>query len=359
MMNNDNLNSPVIPRVLIIAAFVIIFAAIMQAVAIINPILMSLFVSIVCAQPIIWLKRKKLPMFVAITIVFVGITGLFLGFGELIATSLSSFSEDAPKYEENLLDMGKSLTHYFAERGINISTDKMSKIFEPEKVMGVTASILGQLGGFMGNALTIFFLALFLLMEMDSIPVKSRAILKNSSKSLHYFIKIGSNIRHYLSIKTATSLLTGVSIWILLAILGVDYAIIWALIAFLLNFIPNIGSILAAFPAILFALVQLGTGAAFWTMIIFVAVNMIVGNIVEPKVMGKGLGLSTYVVFVSLIFWGFVLGVVGMFLSVPLTMAIKIMLEQDPKTKWIAITLGTQGEAEAILNEKEEDQEVL
>ena len=354
-MNNNTSDTPGIPRVLIIASFFIIIAGITQAVGIINPILMSLFVSIVCAQPIIWLKKKKLPMPVAIAIVFIGITGLFLGFGELIAVSLSSFSADAPKYEENLLEMGKSSKQFLADSGINISTDKMYKLFEPEKVMGVTANILSQLGGFMGNALTIFFLALFLLMEMDSVPVKTRAILKNSTKSLHYFIIIGNNIRHYLSIKTATSFLTGLCIWVCLAILGVDYAIIWALIAFLLNFIPNIGSIIAAFPAILFAMVQLGAGAALWTMIIFVAVNMIVGNIVEPKVMGKGLGLSTYVVFVSLIFWGFVLGIVGMFLSVPLTMAIKIMLEQDPTTKWIAIALGTQGEAEAILDEKEED----
>jgi len=354
-MDKNISNTSGIPKAIIIAAFIIIIAGVMNAVGIINPILMSLFVSIVCAQPIIWLKRKKVPMVIAITIVFVGITGIFLGFGELIAGSLSSFSQDAPEYEKNLLEMGKSSGKFLSQRGINISTDKMSNLFEPEKVMGVTANVLSQLGGFMGNALTIFFLALFLLMEMDSIPVKTRAILKDSTVSLHFFTVIGKNIRHYLSIKTATSFLTGLSIWIGLAIIGVDYAIIWALIAFLLNFIPNIGSIIAAFPAILFALVQLGTAGAFWTMVIFVAVNMIIGNVVEPKVMGKGLGLSTYIVFVSLIFWGFVLGIVGMFLSVPLTMAIKIILEQDPKTKWIAIALGTQGEAEAILNEKKED----
>lgn len=354
-MNKNLSNTPGIPKILIIAAFIIIIAGVMQAENIVNAILMSLFVSIVCAQPIIWLKRKKVPMFLAITIVFVGITGIFLGFGELIVASLSSFSEDAPKYEENLLEIGTSLDQFLKERGINLSMDLVSKILEPSKIMGVTANVLSQLGGFMGNALTIFFLALFLLMEMDSIPLKTRAILKNSTVSLHYFITIGNNIRHYLSIKTATSFLTGMCIWISLAILGVDYAIIWALIAFLLNFIPNIGSILAAFPAILFALVQLGGGGAFWTMIVFVGVNMIVGNIVEPKVMGKGLGLSTYVVFVSLIFWGFVLGIEGMFLSVPLTMAIKIMLEQNESTKWIAIALGTQEEAEAILNENEEN----
>ncbi len=353
-MDKNISTKPNIPIALLVAAFIIIIAGVMQAENIVNPILMSLFISIVCAQPIIWLKRKKVPMTLAIAIVFIGITGIFLGFGELIATSLSSFSEDAPKYEENLLEMGKSLDQILKEKGIRVSTDKMSKILEPAKVMGVTANILGQLGGFMGNALTIFFLALFLLMEMDSIPFKTKAILKDSTKSLHFFITIGISIRHYLSIKTATSLLTGVCIWICLAIIGVDYAIIWALIAFLLNFIPNIGSILAAFPAILFALVQLGGGGAFWTMVVFVAVNMIVGNIVEPKVMGKGLGLSTYVVFVSLIFWGFVLGIVGMFLSVPLTMAIKIMMEQNADTKWIAIALGSENEAKAILNEKED-----
>ncbi len=262
-MNENKSSSPGIPTALLIAAFIIIIAGIMQAENIVNAILMSLFISIVCAQPIIWLKKKKVPMTLAIAIVFIGITGLFLGFGELIASSLSSFSEDAPKYEENLLEMGKSLKQFLAEREINISTDKMSNLFEPEKVMGVTANILGQLGGFMGSALTIFFLALFLLMEMDTIPVKTKAILKDSTVSLHFFILIGNNIRHYLSIKTATSLLTGLSIWICLSIIGVDYAIIWGLIAFLLNFIPNIGSIIAAFPAILFALVQVGAGGGF------------------------------------------------------------------------------------------------
>ncbi len=162
---------------------------------------------------------------------------------------------------------------------------------------------------------------------------------------------IGDSIRHYLSIKTVTSLLTGVLIWICLAIIGLDYAIIWALIAFLLNYIPNIGSIIAAVPAVLFALIQLGFGGVIWTTGAFVAVNMIIGNAVEPKMMGQGLGLSTFVVFLSLLFWGFVLGTVGMFLSVPLTMTIKIMLEQNPNTKWIAILLGTQNEAEEVIDE--------
>jgi len=333
------------------AAFIIIIAGIMASTSIITPLFLALFISIICAQPIIWLQNKKVPQFLAISIVFLIVIFIVFGFGELIANSFSSFSEDLPKYEENLSEMGMSVLKYFEGNGINLSTEKISEVLAPAKVIGVTAGLLGQLGGIMGNAFTIFFLALFLLLEMDSIPIKLKVIMKENYDSLKYLNTIGNSIRHYLTIKTLTSLLTGALIWICLAIIGVDYAILWALIAFLLNYIPNIGSIIAAVPAVLFALVQLGFGGVVWTSVTFVGVNMIVGNVVEPKMMGQGLGLSTFVVFLSLIFWGFVMGTVGMFLSVPLTMTLKIILEQKDQNRWLAILLGTQKEAETILKE--------
>ena len=352
-MKNNNSNTKQHSAVIIIASFVIILAGVMYSESMITQILMALFISIICAQPISWLQKKKVPQGIAVTIVFVGITVVVIGFGQLIGSSLSSFSENAPKYEENLQEIGIAVFQFAENKGINISPDEMMKLFDPSKVMKITAGFLGQLGGLMGNAFTIFFLVLFLLMELDSFPIKAKAIVKGSTASLAFLNTIGNSIRHYLSIKTMTSLLTGVLIWISLAIIGVDYAIIWALIAFLLNYIPNIGSIIAAIPAILFSIIQLGFGGVIWTIIVFAAVNLIIGNIVEPKMMGKGMGLSTFVVFVSLLFWGFILGSVGMFLSVPLTMAIKIMLEQDAKTASIAIFLGTQGEAQAILDKKD------
>jgi predicted PurR-regulated permease PerM len=337
------------------AAFVIIVAGIMFAASFVTSLLMALFISIILSQPILLLQKKKVPQGLAISIVFILVTGIFLGFGEIIANSFSSFSENEAQYEKNLSEMGSSTLLFLEDKGIHISTEKITGLYEPSRIMSFTAGFLGQLGGFMGNSLTIFFLALFLLLELDTVPVKIKAIIHGNIESLAYFDVIGDSIRHYLSIKTATSLLTGLLVWIGLAIIGLDYAIIWALIAFLLNYIPNIGSIIAAVPAIAFALVQLGFSGVIWTAIIFVVVNMIVGNAVEPKMMGKGLGLSTFVVFLSLLFWGFILGTVGMFLSVPLTMAIKIMLEQNPKTKWIAIVLGTEKEAQNIIDNRDKE----
>jgi len=341
------------PLAINLAAIVIITAGIIYAKSIITPLLLAVFLSIIMAQPIIWLQGKKVPKWLAITIVFLLFIAVFVGFGQLIGSSLSSFSENAPKFEKNLTDIGKSMIKFLDEMGIHISFNQVSEMFKPSKIMGVTANLLSEFGSVMSNTFTIFFLLLFLLFELDTIPVKAKAILKGSSKSITYFDEIGTNIRHYLSIKTFTSLLTGVLVWGSLLILGVDYAVIWGLIAFLLNFIPNIGSIIAAIPAILFALIQLGFGGAVWTTIIFLAVNMLIGNVVEPKIMGKGMGLSTFIVFVALIFWGFTLGVVGMFLSVPLTMAIKIICQQYPNTQWIAIILGTSEDAKAMMNEKQ------
>jgi predicted PurR-regulated permease PerM len=127
-----------------------------------------------------------------------------------------------------------------------------------------------------------------------------------------------------------------------LYVLGVDYVLLWALLAFLLNYIPNIGSIIAAIPAVLLALAQLGPAVAGLTALGFVLTNTVMGNMVEPRFLGRGLGLSTLVVFLSLIFWGWLLGTVGMLLSVPLTMIVKIALEGNDDTRWIALLLASE-----------------
>jgi predicted PurR-regulated permease PerM len=145
-----------------------------------------------------------------------------------------------------------------------------------------------------------------------------------------------------MAIKTSISLATGILVGSLLSVVGLDYFLLWGLLAFLLNYIPTIGSFIAAVPAILLAIVQLGFGDAMVIAAGYLVINTLMGNIIEPRFMGKGLGLSTLVVFFSLIFWGFILGPVGMLLSVPLTMTIKFAAEGSEDTRWISILLGSE-----------------
>ena len=269
---------------------------------------------------------------------------LIITLGGIIGRSISEFLKDAPKYEETLRQMIVGIIDGLNQLGADINAQQLLDLIDPGKVLSFTAGAVSEIGKVMSDSFIIMLIMIFMLLEVKSFMYKAETIQKMHGHSLKYMEKIGTSIRHYLSIKTLVSLLTGIFIWIWLLVLGVDYAILWGVIAFLLNYIPSIGSIIAAVPTVLLALLQLGVGGMIWTGVGYLLVNTIMGNIIEPKVMGKGLGLSTLAVFLSLIIWGFILGTVGMFLSIPLTISIKIMLEQNENTKWMAILLGTKGD---------------
>ncbi|MFK5855293.1 MAG: AI-2E family transporter [Bacteroidota bacterium] len=332
------------------AAYLIIISVAMYASSIITPILLALFISIILAQPIKWLEKKKIPNGWAVTMVLTGSFLLFFGMGEIIAQSVAQFTQDAPQYADKLSNLSTSIFNTLHGFGFDLSIDNIENTVNPGKVMGYGALFLGEIGSLMGNLFLIVFVLIFVLLEINSFSVKMNAIIDTSDGAVSYFSRIADSIRQYLGLMTIISLLTGILVWLALVIIGVKYAILWAFLAFLLNFIPNIGSIVAGVPAILFAAVQLGFGGAMWTLGTYLAINMVVGNVIQPSIMGKGLGLSTLIVFISLIFWGFIFGTVGMFLSVPLTMIVKIILEQKESTKWIAIMLGTVDEAQSIVD---------
>ena len=196
------------------------------------------------------------------------------------------------------------------------------------------------MGNILSNGVLIGLTAVFILAETNSFPEKLDLIRGKSAsrdQSLENFL---AKTNQYFAIKTSTSFLTGIIVGLGLWLIGVDFPILWALLAIFLNFIPNIGSIIAAIPPIVLALIQLGPVYAVITLGLFILTNTFVGNFIEPKYLGRGLGLSALVVFISLIIWGWLLGPVGMFLSVPLTVAAKIALENNEATKWIAIILG-------------------
>jgi predicted PurR-regulated permease PerM len=180
---------------------------------------------------------------------------------------------------------------------------------------------------------------IFILIEASGFPRKLQAAFPNPEKTLGHFKAMTGSVNQYMGVKAIFSLATGVLVWILLALIGVDFAPTWGLLAFLLNFIPNIGSFIAALPAILLALIQLGLPAALEALLGYLVVNITIGNFLEPRFMGRRLGLSTLVVFLSLLFWGWVLGPIGMVLSVPLTMIAKIALAANEDSRWLAVLL--------------------
>ena len=327
------------------AAFVVVVAGMRAAESIVVPFLLSIFIAIISAPPLFWLERKGLPRWLAMLVVIGVIIAVGVGVTALVGTSIREFSGDLPEYKTRVNALAAHVVEWLRARGVSVSTDDYASYFEPGAAIQLVADLLNGLGGLLANSFLIFLTVVFILFETSSFPRKFRAVAADPDHALDRFAVFSEKVQRYLVIKTTTSFGTGVAIGLWLAVLGVDNPLLWALLAFLLNYVPNIGSILAAAPAVLFAAVQLGPGAALWSAAGYLVVNVLVGSVIEPRFMGRGLGLSALVVFLSLVFWGWVLGPVGMFLSVPLTMMIKIALDARPDTHWIAVLLGPEGAA--------------
>ena len=327
------------------AAFVVVVAGMRAAESIVVPFLLSIFIAIISAPPLFWLERKGLPRWLAMLIVIGAIIAVGIGVTALVGTSIREFSRDLPEYRARINAQVLPLIEWLGAKGIDVPTGGYMSHFEPGAAVQLVADLLNGFGRVLGNAFLILLTVLFILFEASSFPRKFRAVADDPDHALDRFAVFRENVKRYLVIKTAASLGTGAAIGLWLAVLGVDYPVLWGLLAFLLNYVPNIGSFIAAVPAVLFATVQLGPGAALWSAMGFLVVNVLVGSVIEPRFMGRGLGLSALVVFLSLVFWGWVLGPVGMFLSVPLTMMFKIALDSRPDTHWIAVLLGSEGAA--------------
>ena len=338
------------------AAFVIVVAGMKAAESLLVPFLLSLFIAIIAAPPMFWLKDRGIPSALALLIVlFLIVTGVTL-ITVFVGTSVNDFTKDLPIYQQRLKEDFAGLVHFLDKFGIAIPDQTIVESFDPGAVMGLAAKLLNTLSGVLTNAFFILLTATFILLEASSFPTKLQSLFADPDSSMSQFNKLTQTIKRYLAMKSAVSLLTGAIIAIWLAIIGVEYPVLWGLLAFLFNYVPNIGSIIAAVPAILMALVQSGIGLAGSALIGYIFVNVVVGNVVEPRVMGRGLGLSTLVVFLSLVFWGWVLGPVGMLLSVPLTMVVKIALESYDQTHWIAVLMGPESEVTHATEEEKDGQ---
>jgi len=323
-----------------IAAFIVIVAGLKAATQLLVPFLLAVFIAVLCAPMMIWLKAKRVPSILSVLLVVVLFFLIAATLGTVIGSSLSAFYQDLPEYEQKLQQQGEGIITGLQGFGIVVDKSVISDYIDPGAAMKMVANVFSGLGGVLTNTFLILFSVIFILLEASDFPDKVRRALGSKTLALDHFQNFSDSVQRYLLIKTLVSIGTGFVVGVVLALMGVDYAILWAVIAFLLNFIPNIGSIIAAVPPMLIALIQLGPMSSMLVAALYLATNTVFGNVIEPRYMGRSLGLSTLVVFVSLVFWGWIFGPVGMLLSIPLTMVVKIALENSERNRWLAVLLG-------------------
>lgn len=322
------------------ASVIIVLAGIKSAASIAIPFLLALFISIILSPFYNYFNQKGIPNSLSLAFVMTLFVMFLVLVVKLIGTSVQEFSSNIGFYENQLSGSLNKVTEILASLGIELPKDEITSIINPKQIMQLSSAIVQGIGSMFTNGFVILLSVIFMMLESEHF-VSKIAYSANDNRVSEHIEEILNKIKRYMVLKALISIFTGFVIWIALLIVGTDYAFLWAVLAFMLNFIPNIGSIIAAVPAVFLTLIQLGSVSALIVSFIYVAVNVIIGSVVEPKIMGKGLGLSTLVVFLSLLFWGWLLGIVGMLLSIPLTIMAKIALDANENTRWISVLLGT------------------
>lgn len=325
-----------------LAAFVVVLAGLKLASEVLIPLLLAAFIAVLTAPLITFLRKYKVPRQLATLIAIIIDVAALVGLGVVIVGSVNSLYGELPRYQAKLLDWIDLGATWLNQHGAKVQPRDLQSVLDPSSLVDLFGSIIASIASLVSNVALILLIVAFLLFEAAGISDKLQFLLH---RQWHHegqenpFALAAHDIQKYLAVKTLTSLITGTLVGIWFAILDVDFALLWGVLAFLLNYIPNIGSFIAVSPPIFIAFVMQGPGIAFATGLGSFIVNFIIGNIIEPRTMGKALGLSPVIVLISMVFWGWLLGPFGAIISVPLTMILKIGLSHSDDMAWIAVLL--------------------
>lgn len=341
MSGETTRRSPGGSTVLVLAALVVVIAGMRAAGGFFLPVLAAAFIATVSAPVVAWLERVRVPRVLAILLTVLLDVGVLAVAVLLVATSLSGFHEAMPRYRRAIEELAISAVDWLAARGVPVDADDLDALGDPAWMFTVVGDVLRELTQIVSNALLVVLLVIFVLFELVPARRKLAVLLGGPHAHLTSLAESAGKLQRYLVVKTLLSTLTGLLFGGWLAALGVDFPVLWGLAAFLLNYIPTVGPAIATIPPVVVALLTLGPGSAAAAGIGCLTINVVVGNGLEPRMMGEALGLSTLVVFTSMLFWGWLWGPVGALLAVPLTMLLRDALALSEETRWLAVLLGS------------------
>ncbi|WP_457673299.1 AI-2E family transporter [Thiolapillus sp.] len=342
-------NWPVNQLFILLSTVLVSLVILRYASALLVPFLVALAIAIVLSPLFKSLERRRIPRVISLVLVSAVPLTLFI----LLAAYISQEVSDLAANIGNMKNQLDAAMDGFARRlsgiGLSVTPGQMEHALAQVNISGLVQQLVARAGNQFSNLFLIFFTAAFILMETDYFFAKLQKIMEDRGQDMSEFIAFIDRIKAYFLLKVKTSLITGLWVLAVLWFHDIPYAVLWATLAFFLNFIPVIGSILAAIPPIVVAFLDQSLVTALWVTAWYLVINTVIGNILEPHIMGRGLGLSALVIFLSMTFWGWIFGPAGMILSVPLTMGLQFLFSRYEETRWIAFLLSDYRPAPATL----------
>jgi len=321
------------------AALIIVVAGLRAAAVFFLPLLLSLFLTILSLPLLGWLRRHHVPSVLAITITMTAAVAVLGLVGLVFSVSIDTVTEKMPEYQSRTRQLVQHPVDWLESHEVPVTKEFSPESLDLGAMVDLVSSTFRGVATAVSNIVLVLLMMVFMLWESIILPGKLQAARRFGRFDPDRLQGVVARVQRYLLLKTAICLATGVAIGLLVQMVGLDFALFWGFLAFVLNYIPNIGSVLAAVPAVALALVQLGPTRALVIAAGYLAINVLIGNLLEPTVMGRGLRMSPLAIFLALIFWGWVWGPLGMILSVPLTVSLKILFENTESLRWFATLL--------------------
>ncbi len=323
---------------LLSASLVVVIAGLRAAATVVLPVLISLFLATATLPVMTWLRRYRVPAPLAVAITVLAAVAVLGVFVVLVTQSLNEFTLAALRYQHRLQALVEPSVAWLRNHGVDAPETIARDVLNPAAVMDLVGATLRALTNLLSNAFIVLLVLVFALFEAIGLRAKLRAAFPETG-SIEWLERARRDVQRYLAIKSLISGGVGLGAWAWVAFLGIEFPLLWGLMAFVLNYIPNLGSFLAAVPPALLALAQGGPALAALVALGYLVINVALSNFLEPVLMGRRLGLSPLVILVSLIFWGWVWGPVGMLLAVPVTTVVRILLENTTDLRWVAVLL--------------------
>lgn len=339
--------TPLSRLLLTLASAVVILAGMRAAAPVIGPVAIALLITIAWSPASRWLQRRGWPPIVAsLTGIVISIIVLAL-IVLLIWSSLLQLQENLPEYEPRVAALRETIGGFLARLPFETTGLLNSESLQPEAIVGYALKVIGGLTSTLGTLGIVVLVMAFLMIESVRYPQKLRDAFHATVDSAERLNKFVESMRSYVVINTIFGLAAGVANTVLLLFVGVDLAIFWGVLSFLLSFLPNIGFLLALVPPALLALLQFGVPQTLVVVIGFTLLNFLIDNVIKPRFFGDSLDISPAVVVVSLVFWGWLLGPVGALLAVPLSISVRFLVESHEESRWIGHLL-SDAEAEKV-----------
>ena len=320
---------------LAVASVVAILAAMRAAESLLVPVVLAWFFAVLALPLVRALERRGVPLSLAVLAALAGAFAILTGFFVLLLGSLSELVEVGPRYAAEIRSRLAYTLDWWSAKGVVVDTWLPERWVDPKAVVDMASRTLRQVAGFLSSGTLVLLTMIFILLEADGFRARLVRAFGEHPR-IDRMTRVAGELQRYLGIKTLMSAILGLLVWAWVAWMGLDFAVLLGLLAFGCHFIPNVGALLAALPAMLIAFVQHDPAHAMFVGLGYLVIGIALGSVAEPLLLGRRLGLSALAVFLSLIFWGWLWGGAGMLLSVPLTLTVKIVADEDEELQWLA-----------------------